>query len=305
MFLLNTSRILKFSVQSFYRNIWLSLVTITVIVLTLLSLTSLIILNSAVNSSILTIKDKIDISIYFPANYSEDKASEIKDKIKNYNNVKTVEVITAETALVKFKKMHENDEIILNALDELGENPLGPSLTVKAINAKFYPDIMQKLSADGIDEIAEEVNYDDHQMIIEKLEDIGRKVSKAGLIISIIFGIISILVVFNTIRICIYTHKDEIGIMKLVGASNWFIRSPFLFEGIFYALLGTFIFWLIFYLLISLIQPFLYKFFIDINFNLMSYLSDNFIYIFGFELILMMILTVFSSFVAIGKYLRR
>jgi cell division transport system permease protein len=253
MFLLNTSRILKFSIQSFYRNIWLSLVTVTVIVLTLLSLTSLIILNSAVNQSILTIKDKIDISVYFPADYSEDKANEIKDKIKNYNNVKTVEIITSEFALAKFKKTHEHDEIILTALEELGENPLGPSLTVKAINAKFYPEIINKLSADGIDEIAEEINYDDHQIIIEKLEDIGRKVSKAGLIISIIFAIISILVVFNTVRICIYTHKDEIGIMKLVGASNWFIRLPFLFEGIFYAILGTVIFWLIFYLLILIL----------------------------------------------------
>jgi len=278
MFLLNFSRILKFSLQSFYRNIWLSLITITIIVLTLLSLTSLIIINSAMTSAILSIKNKIDISLYFPPETDLAQVDSIKKTIEKYNLVKEVNLISSDSALKKFKNLHQNDALILTALEELGENPLGPTLTVKAHDVKMYPQILEQINSDKINELTQEIDFDDHELVIEKLETINQKTKDAGLVVSIIFTIISVLIVFNTIRIGIYTHKNEIGIMKLVGASNWFVRAPFLIEGILYAILGTIIFWLLFYSLIGVLQPFLYKFFIDINFNLMSYLSSHFIH---------------------------
>lgn len=304
MFLLNVTRILKFSVQNFYRNFWLSLVTMTIIVLTLFSLTSLIILNTAANQAILSIKDKVDISVYFPPDAKEEQVQLIKENIEKYDLVKEVGFISADQALNKFKLRHENDELIQEALAELDANPLGPTLTVKANDVTLYPEILVKLRQDKIDELVQEIDYDDHKLVIQKLEDMTGKVKDAGLIVSGIFALISFLIVFNTIRIGIYTHRNEIGIMKLVGASNWFIRMPFLLEGIFYAIIGTIIFWLIFYLLLGILQPVLYKFFIDIDFNLVSYVSSNFFYIFGFELIAVIILNILSSFVAIGKYLR-
>jgi len=304
MFFLSLTRIIRFSLQNFYRNFWLSLVTITIIVLTLFSLTSLIVLNAAANQAILAIKDKIDISLYFATDTQEEQVQLIKQSIEKYEGVKEVNYISAQEALEKFKKAHQDDELIQDALKELDENPLGPILTIKAKDVSLYPQILNQIKKDGIDKLTEEIDYDDHKLVISKLETISQKVRSFGFIISGFFALIALLVAFNTIRIGIYTHRHEIGIMKLVGASNWFIRMPFLLEGVFYAVLGSIAFWLIFYLLISILQPVFYNFFIDINFNLMSYLSNHFLYIFGFELILIIVLNLISSFIAVGKYLR-
>ena len=304
MFLISTSSIIRFSIQNFYRNFWLSLVTITIIVLTLFSLTSLIILNAAVEQTIVTIEDKIDISLYFPVGAEDEQINLIKQNIEQYETVKQVNFISSTLALQKFKKLHQHDELVMDALDELDENPLGPTLTVKAHDVNLYPNILQQIKQDKIDELVSEMDYDDHRLVIQKLEEISHKVQQFGLVISGVFALISLLVVFNTIRIGIYTHRHEIGIMKLVGASNWFIRLPFLLEGIIYAVLGTIIFWLIFYLIMSVIQPMFSNLFVDINFNLINYLSGHFLYIFGFELILIIILNIISGFVAVGKYLR-
>lgn len=304
MFLLNFIRVIKFSIQNFYRNFWLSLVTITIIILTLFSLTSLIVLNAAADHAILTIKNKIDISIYFEPKTEEQQVKLIKQNIEKYEQVKEVKFISAEQALSKFKKNHENDELIQESLTELDENPLGPTLTVKAENVNLYPEILNSIRRDKIDELVQDIDYDDHKLVIQKIGDIGQKIRTFGLVVSGFFALIALLVVFNTIRIGIYTHREEIGIMKLVGASNWFIRMPFLLEGALYAFIGSIIFWIIFYLLAGVLQPIFYNFFIDINFNLMSYISSHFIYVFGFELIIIIVLNTISSFIAIGKYLR-
>ncbi len=304
MFLLTLTRIIKFSFQNFYRNFWLSLVTITIIILTLFSLTSLIVLNAATDNAILAIKNKIDISIYFESNAEEQQVKLIKQNIEKYDQVKEVKFISAEQALSKFKKFHENNELVQESLIELNENPLGPTLTIKAENVNLYPEILNNLKKDKIDELAQDIDYDDNKLVIQKLENIGNKIKTFGLIVSGFFALIALLVVFNTIRIGIYTHREEIGIMKLVGASNWFIRVPFLLEGALYAIVGSVIFWIIFYLIAGVLQPIFYNFFIDINFNLMSYISGHFIYIFGFELIVIIVLNTISSFISIGKYLR-
>ena len=304
MFLVSSSRVLRFAFQNFYRNFWLSLVTITIIVLTLFSLTSLIVLNAAANQAIATIKNKIDISIYFPANTNEEQVRLIRQNISNYETVKQVDYISAEQALIRFSNKHQDDELIQKSLEELNQNPLGPTLTVQANDVSMYPAILDQLKKDKVDELVEQIDYDDHKLVIGKLEDISKKVKTFGLTISGFFALIALLVVFNTIRIGIYTQRSEIGIMKLVGASNWFIRMPFLLESIFYALTGCIIFWILFYILAGILQPVFYNFFIDINFNLMSYLSSHLLYIFGFELIIIIFLNVMSSFIAIGRYLR-
>ena len=304
MFLLNFVRIIKFSFQNFYRNFWLSLVTITIIILTLFSLTSLIVLNATIDKAIFSVKDKIDVSIYFPNNFDENKILLIQNTITNYSQVKKVEYVSADQALRIFKKKNADNQTVQDALTELDSNPIGANLIIKAKDVNLYPDILNQIKKDKIDKMVEEIDFDDHKIVIERLENIGKKIKTFGLIVSLIFALIALLVVFNTIRIGIYTQREEIGIMKLVGASNWFIRAPFLVEGVIYALVSSIIFWVIFYFVASFLQPIFYNFFIDVNFNLMSYLSSNFLYIFGFELIVMIILNMISSFIAIGKYLR-
>jgi len=304
MFLLSIARILQFAFQSFLRNIWLSIVTITIIVLTVLSLTILILINVMTEQAVSSIKQRIDISLYFEAGTPADQVLLVESQINKIQHVKNVEYVSSDIALKKFSETHSNNELIQSALNEIGENPLGPVLIVKADNIDNYPLILQSIKDFKIDELTKEIDYDDHKIIMERIELISQKIKQFSLILSIVFAAISLLVVFNTIRIGIYVHKDEIGIMKLVGASNWFVRGPFLVETVLYAIFGCLIFWILFYLLIGFVNPLVAGFFAEIDFSIVDYLLKNFYFIFGFEFLAILILNIISSLLAMNKYLR-
>ncbi|MFH1456682.1 MAG: permease-like cell division protein FtsX [Patescibacteria group bacterium] len=304
MFFLSIARILRFAFQSFLRNIWLSIVTITIIVLTVLSLTILILINVMADQAVTSIKQQVDISLYFEAGTSADQVLLVEDQINKIQHVKHVDYISSDSALKKFSETHSDNELILNALNEIGDNPLGPVLIVKADDINNYPLILQSIKDFQIDELTKEIDYDDHKIIMDRIEIISQKVKQFSLILSIVFAVISLLVVFNTIRIGIYVHRDEIGIMKLVGASNWFVRGPFLVETVLYAMFGCLIFWILFYLLVGFINPLVAGFFAEIDFSMVDYLLKNFFFIFGFEFLVILILNVISSLLAMNKYLR-
>jgi len=304
MFLLSLTRILRFAFQSFLRNIWLSIVTVTIIILTVFSLTVLILINVVADQAVTVIKERVDISLYFEAGTKENQVLLVEEQVEKIQNVKEVVYISAERALERFKETHATDDTIQEALFEIGENPLGPVLVVKANEINQYDGILGNIKDFKIDEIVKEIDYDSHQLIINKIELISNKIKQVAAVLSIVFAVISLLVVFNTVRIAIYVHRDEIGIMKLVGASNWFIRGPFLVETVMYAIFGCLIFWIIFYALIGFINPLVAGFLAEIDFNLISYLIDNFFYIFGFEILVISILNIISSMLAMSKYLR-
>ena len=123
-------------------------------------------------------------------------------------------------------------------------------------------------------------------------------------IISLIFILVAVLTVFNTIRMGIYVHRKEIGIMRLVGANNWYIRLPFIIEGLLYALFSCILFWVLMYLFLHFFGPKINQFFAEINFDIQAYFAGNFLYVFGFEFIIIAVVNVISSLIAMGRYLR-
>jgi cell division transport system permease protein len=304
MFLLSLTRILRFAFQSFWRNIWLSIVTVSIILLTIFSLTTLVLVNVVTDQAVSAVKEKIDISVYFESGIKEEDVNIIDNQIQKIQHVSSVIHVSAADALERFRQNHQNDALILEAIKEVGENPLGPVLVIKADNIANYPAILKSINDFKINETAKEIDYDDNKIIIERIEAVSSKVKQIGLGLSIVFSLISLLVVFNTIRIGIYVHKDEINIMKLVGASNWFVRGPFLVESILYALFGCLLFWILFFLLLHFVNPSLARFFADIKFNLVDYLLSNFFYIFAFELLAVIVLNIISTYIAMGRHLR-
>ena len=295
-------RIIKFAFQNFYRNFWLALVTITILVVTLFSITTLITLNVVTDQVVKSIENKIDISVYFKSNIEESDILKVKVELDGLDEVEKATLVSKEEALMIFKKEHENDSTILSSVEELDENPLPNYLIIKAKNSKSYPKILEVLDKDEYNKIIERKDFDDHQAIINKITSTKDKVRKLGFMIIGIFSFIAALIVFNTVRIAIYTHRDEIKIMKLVGATNWFIRAPFLFEEIFYALISSLILVSLFYPLLEFVQPH-FNYFLDYDFDLISYFKNNFFFIFGLEFLAIVIINIISSFVAMKKYL--
>ena len=150
-------------------------------------------------------------------------------------------MLTPDEALSDFKKRHENDPKILDALNELDQNPLGASLVIKAKRTDDYPFLLEALKNPQFDFSIESKTYDDHAEAIKRVRDLGASARVFGAILIAIFGLFSVLIVFNTVRVAIYTQREEIGIMRLVGASGSFVRLPFVLEGIFIALLASLI----------------------------------------------------------------
>lgn len=300
----STYRTIKFALQGFWRNIWLSIVTVIILVLTLFTLSMVGGINVIGNTAIKSIQEKIDVSVYFKPEVKDDEVINVNYRLSNLSQVKEVTYISKDQALEKFKEKHKDNPVIIESLEELAENPLGATLNVKANNINDYPAILSLLEEPDYSSLIQDINFQDNQQVINQLSSITKKVQKIGIIISGIFIVITILIVFNTIRITIYTHREEIGIMKLVGGTNWFVRAPFLLESILYGVFAALICVGIIYPLINVISPQVSNFFEGYNLDLMLYFKQHFWNILGLQLGFAVFLSVISSAVAVGKYLK-
>lgn len=296
-------RIIKFAFQNFYRNFWLAVVTITILVVTLFSITALIILNVISAQAVKSVEDKIDISVYFKTDAEDMQIIKTRSELLSLNEIKEVNLIDREQAMDFFKERHKNDSTILESIEILKENPFNSVLVIKAKNSKNYPEILKVLEKEEYNKIIEKKDFSDHKIIISKISAIKTKIEKIGLFVIAFFALIAALIVFNTVRIAIYTHRNEIKIMKLVGATNWFIRAPFLVEEFFYAIISCLILIAVFYPAINFLQPHL-NYFLEYDFDLISYFKANFVLIFGLEFFAIIIINALSSFVAMKKYLK-
>ena len=301
MFILSFVRIIKFSFQDIGRNIWLSIVTITILTLALFSVNMLLTVNVISKAAIGAIKEKIDVSLYLKPDAEEAKIMALKAKVSNLEQVKDTQYISKAKALENFKAKHKDESEILESLRELGKNPLTPSLIIKPKDVDQYEELIASLNKID-DDIIESRNFDDHKAMINKINNITDKVSEVGMIVSLIFVIITVLLVYNAICMAIHDHRREIKIMRLVGASNWFIRAPFLFSSIIYTIVGVSAIVGIYYFFITLLQPYIETFFIDYDINLITYFNENFIIIFGAQFLVAMGVNILASLIAVGRY---
>lgn len=301
---LSLARVSKLASQQFHRNLWLSIVTITLLVLSLLSVNLIVSLGAIGQSAKMAVQDKIDVSVYFKPTVSDDQVQSVKSELQALPEVKEVEYIAKESSLERFKERHEDDPVILESLQELGENPFGATLAIKAKDAEQYPRIIAFLEDPKYQDLIEEKNFDDHELVIKKINALMRNIRSFGLAVAGIFGAIAILVVVNTVRVAVYTHRGEIGVMRFVGASNWFIRGPFLLEAVLFSFVATIIAAAITYLGLHFAQPYINSLFNGSSPSLISYYNQYFAMIFGAQFLAILILTMISSFFAVRRYLR-
>ena len=202
------------------------------------------------------IKDKIDITAYFVDGTPEQDILNVKDEIlKMSPNIRNVEYVSKEDALVSFNEKHKDNAVLSQALQEVGNNPFLPSLNITTKgDSSQYASISNILQTSDFSKLIEKVDFSQKKDTIEKIYSITSNVNMFGLILGIFLIIVAILVVFNTIKLAIENSKDEISTMRIVGASNWFIRGPFVIQGIIYGFIAFLICFLlsgIFALLLS------------------------------------------------------
>lgn len=295
-------RILKYGIQSFARNYLISVATVLVLILAVVVFQSLILFGVIGGEAISIIQDKIDISIEFREETPEDDMLELKTALEKLDEVREVEYISQDEALEKFKARHPEGSDIAQALAEIEENPLRASLNIKAYNPRDYSTIANYLNNESLAPIIETVSYNQNYLIINRLVriiDIGRQ---TGLLLTLILSIIASIVAFNTILLAIHSNKDEIAIMRLVGASNTFIRGPYIVVGIIYGFCAAIIGTLFISPAIYFASPFITV--LVPNMDIWTYFVRNIFLIIGYNLLFAIIIGVVSSFIVVKKYLR-
>jgi cell division transport system permease protein len=299
--MLSLFRIIKFSFQDIFRNIWLTIITVTILVIALFSVNMLITIRLISDNAVMAVKEKINISLYIKADTPESEIIALKNKISGSDKVREVTYISKQNALDSFREKYKNNQSVLVALKELGRNPLSPSLTISPKDFNNSNLLINELKMLD-NQIIESRDFSDNTIILEKINNITKRVNQVGLIIIALFILTSLLIVYNTIRVAIYTHRQEIEIMRLVGASNFFIYMPYVCSAFVYSLLSVLIIIAIFYPFLSLLQPYLEIFFTDYNINILAYFVNNFALIFGAQFVAIMIINSLTSLFAVRKY---
>ncbi len=293
---------------SFWRNGFVSLASILVMMVTLFVIGALIFSGAILKSTLNEIKDKVDINVYLVTGAQESDILQLKKNLEQLPQVAPpVVYVSQDQALADFKKRHENDQFTLQALDELGTNPLGATLNIRAKDPSQYESIAQflqspsALSANGTN-IIDKVNYYQNKDAIDRLTHIIDSANRLGFILTVFLIIISTLITFNTLRLVIYMSREEISVMRLVGASRGYIRGPFFVAGAMYGFIAAILTLIIFYPLTLWLGNTTANFFI--GFNVFHYYTGNFGQIFLILVGSGIIIGSISSWLATRKYLK-
>jgi len=296
-------RVIKFAFQDMIRNIGLSAMTVLILVLMLLSVNTLVIINTITGEAVRTIKEQIDVSVYFNEEATAEEVEEIKSYVNSFPEVVEIKYFSEEEVLAGFREQHADNPEIIAALDELGENPLGSTMIIRTREPKDYEKVITSLSVPEYENIIEAKTFGDTEKAIDRIHVITTQVERFGVALSALFAFIAFLIIFNTIRVAIYTQRSEISIKKLVGASNWFVQGPYIIESFIFTISSIAITGGLILLSLRFLDPY-----VEIVFGktdmLANYYQTNLWLLLLIHFVSVLLLTVLSSILAMRKYLR-
>lgn len=300
-------RVLIAGAKNFRRGGAVSAATVLIMTVTLSIIATLIFLSGLLTFTLSTITEKVDVSVYFVTSAHEEDIFAVRDQLKKLPQVVSVTYTSAAEALTAFRSRHATDQLTLQALNELGNNPLDASLEVRAKDPSEYEAIVNfleaspVLSSDGTS-IIDRINFAQNKEIIDRLTLAIQATRQIGIAVIVLFAIASILIAFATIRLAIYSAKEEIAVMRLVGASNAYIQGPFIVTGVITGLVAA---------LIVLVLLWPATWYIGTKtagwfsgFSLLSYYDAHFWFVFLILTISSIVLGAVASVLAINRYLK-
>jgi len=295
-------RIFKSGWLSFSRDGGLAAATCLIMLIPILLITSLFLLKDVGQFLISTIQEKADISVYFKEGAPEEDILKVKEEVSEIPEVKSVKYVSKEEALESFVQRHKDDPVLMESLEEVGGNPFLAALNIRSFEASQYQAVANFFETGIFENLIEKIDYYQRKSVIDRIFALTSGMGKTGISLSIVLAIVAILVAFNTIRLAILNQKEEIKIQRLVGASNWFIRGPFLVQGAISGIFATIICLLIFTLICWFLSPKIEILFSGLN--IWKYFTSNFFTIILLQLVTGIGLGVISSTIAIRKYLK-
>lgn len=299
-------RIVRSGFIGFWRNGFVSLAAIFVMTITLITVGGVLLVGQLLDASLEQVKNKVDINVYTVTTATEEDVLTLKASLEKLPDVREVTYTSREDALAEFRNRHKNDELTIQALDELSDNPLGASLSIRAAETSQYESIAtfleeQRNTENPESPLIDRVNFFQNKAAIDKLTSIISAVEQGSLIAMVVLVAATVMITFSTIRLAIYTTREEISVMRLVGASNMFIRGPFMLQGVMYGLVSGVLALLILYPVVLWLGPSTEDFFL---LNIFTYYVNNFAYLFAVTVGSGVLLGFISSTLAVARYLR-
>ena len=301
---LSILRAFKFTAQNILRNFWLSFITLTIFVLTLVTVNAVLFVNVVAQEVLESVEEKVEVTIYFEPEASESLVKSAQGYLRGFGQVRDVAFVSAEDALASFQERHSGDETVLASLEEIGGNPFGNALVVSTFSTDDFPFVLEAIETPEFSPYIKDKDFTDFEAIIERIDALSWRIRVAGFALAGLFAFIAMLIIFNTIRVAIYVHRDEIGIMKLVGANDWFVRAPFLLEAILYSLKATVIVAVLLYAFLRVSQHQLVAYFGESHADVAQYFIENGVLLFLLQFGALAVLSLLTTGYAMRRYLR-
>lgn len=297
-------RAIRSGATHFWRNIWLSLAATGVMVLTLAMLSLLMVVSILGQNILAGIESKVDITVFMADDAADAAILAVKTDIEGFKQVSGVTYISKGQSLAAFQEKHKDNPRIAQALTELGSNPMQAALVIRAENIDAYNSINEALKSPKYQRLISRVTYEDNSEIITRLSAVIKTARKVGMAITLALAVIAVLVTFNTIRLAIYGYHREIEIMTLVGASPWFIKGPFVIEGIISGGVASVFTILMLYPFLRFVSPSVGAFFVDNQFSIYQWANQNFVMVIALVGGAGILLGAISSIIAVQRYLK-
>ena len=232
-------RVIGLGWQNLVRDGGIAVANIFIMMIPILLVTSLFFIKDISSFLVSNLREKADISVYFNDSASEDDILKLQSTISQIQGIQKVDYVSKDNALEAFSNRHQDDPTLMGALQQVNGNPFLASLTVRAVDSDQYDTVAKLLSSDQYKDMVNKVNYSEKKDVITKIFSLTDQVTRIGVILFAILGVISTLVTFNTVRLAIINRKEEIEVQRLVGASAWFVRGQFLVEGLTFGILAA------------------------------------------------------------------
>jgi len=276
---------------------------IIILILMFLSISFLFSLNIVLKETVDSLREKVDLSFYLEPKISQNELNNLKTELENFDEVQEFKVVDPQEAYENFKARHQNDPEIIKSLEEIGRNPFGPTLLVKIKSGADINPVLELMASQRYEDVVQERDFTNYQELINKIDFWGRKIKFFGFISSGLFILVAILVVFNAIRLSIYSRLEEIKMMRLIGASAWSIQIPFLLEILLSIIIASLLSFSLFLILVYKFQTQITAF-LNLNFNLSHYLINNALFFFASQVIFAILICWLAASLAMKRYLK-
>lgn len=297
-------RIIRHALHNIYRTAGIAVITVTILVLALVSVNALLSVRALTTSAVAAIGEQVDLTIYFTPAATQEQIDGVKKYVAQFSELSSVDLVDRAQALEKFKVRHKDNESVLKSLELLPDNPFGAHLVLRARDTSKYDRIIRSIEQQPWQSFIQRRSFADRALVIGRINVVTTRAEQLSLWLAGLFILIALLIIFNAVRMAIYTQRDEISIKKLVGATNGFIRAPFFVEAFLYAAVSVAVTAAILWTGAKIIDPYLGTLFTSGGFSIRGLFFDHWARVFGAQLGIVVILAWLTAALAMRKYLR-